>query len=1205
MDEQALFDAALEYDDPAQQAVFLDQACGDDAELRARVELLLGVNRRLGDFLETPAWPAEQPIPSRLGDYQLVREIDHGGMGVVYEAVQISLHRRVALKILPLANMLDPRQLQRFRNEATAAASLDHPHIVTVFSVGFDQGVHFIAMQYIEGRTLAQLIEQRREMSDPQAMAATPAQAGEETENTLPLPSEDLASPEPAATGRQEAPAVPAVPRELESQRLEIPDGAAGPLENGDRRSTGKEQNQVSAQDDGSQSPFFRKLTTRGGDFFRLVAELGMQAAEALEHAHQLGVVHRDVKPSNMLVNAAGHLWITDFGVAMTQNDTGLTASGSLPGTVRYMSPEQAQGDRRMLDFHTDIYSLGATLYELLTLEPVIRATDRTAMLDEIQHQEPRPPRQLERTIPYDLETIVLRALAKRPLERYATAGELAADLRRFACGEPILARRPTRWQRCSHWCRRHRVWVTSALIALVAFLILNLISFTLALMWEQAERQRVQAALAAVEVRERHAQDLLYAADMQLANYAWHDGDARQMVELLDRYVPQPGVEDLRGFEWFLLRQLSRREHTDLLGNRDRPQGPLYFTCISPDGALLAATGAGDEIFLLSARSLQLLHVLDTGQGEVNGLAFDPTSCRLASVGDDGTLRIWDLETLQSGTPIPVHRGEAWQVVFTRDGARLITCGDDLLIRLWDAETGQALSTLQGHTAAVEAISLSADGRTLGSAGADKSARLWDLDSGAELLCLGGDEGHTGRLSSITFSPDGRWVATGGLDRTVRVWDAKTGERKTMFEHPDSVHSVAFDETGELLAAGDRGGSIRLYRYEGDWEFLSRNEIRLPPTPRPSEDSDSRSDGRGAALSVSDTSLVPPSPNTRGILLSHQGRVYRVVFGPEPGQLVSAGEDGRLICWHYQPPEIEVQFGDLGQVEDVVFVGDGSYLATAGAWGVYLIDATRGGVAKRLDERGAWLSLAISADRDLVAAAHRDGLVRVWDVSDEMNPRLRSEWSVGEPIHCHQMALSPHGEHLAIACWHQAATQAGMQTEGGVLVFDTLRGVRTHAFPAIRPECVAFAPDGLHLVGDSHNTVLVWNLATGDTTHNLSGHTTTVKAVAVSLDNRTVASAGLDRRLRLWDVDSQAPRIDIVAHPSGIQTLAFSPDGRSLVTGDQGGVLRIWQVATGRMLLEWKRPGVFVVKVAFSPQSNRLAYLSEDGRAWVIRAPR
>jgi tetratricopeptide (TPR) repeat protein len=359
-------------------------------------------------------WAAEEaPVTGTLGDFRIVREVGRGGMGVVYEAEQISLGRRVALKVLPFAAALDAKQLQRFRNEAQAAAHLHHQNIVPVYAVGQERGAYFYAMQFIEGHTLAALVQEMRR----------------------------LAGRERAGRGGSRDP---------------ISQAACGPA------------------GDTARQPALALSTVRSmrdPARFRTAARLAVQAAEALEHAHGRGVVHRDVKPANLLVDGQGNLWVTDFGLAQVQGDARLTLTGDLVGTLRYMSPEQALAQPVAVDQRTDIYSLGATLYELLTLEPAFHGRDRQELLRQIAFEEPRRPRRVCQAVPAELETIVLMAMAKNPAERYATAQELADDLARFLKDEPILAKRPTLVQRARKWARRHRPAVWSAAAALLVTL--------------------------------------------------------------------------------------------------------------------------------------------------------------------------------------------------------------------------------------------------------------------------------------------------------------------------------------------------------------------------------------------------------------------------------------------------------------------------------------------------------------------------------------------------------------------------------------------------------------------------------------------------------------------------------------------------------------------------------------------------------------
>jgi serine/threonine protein kinase/Tfp pilus assembly protein PilF len=406
----------------------------------------------------SPTWDDGTPLGD-LGDFRLLREVGRGGMGVVYEAEQVSLNRRVALKVLPFAAALDARQLQRFKHEAQAAALLHHTNIVPVYAVGCDRGVHYYAMQFIDGQSLAEVIAALRPEGNPAAPAAETGPAG-------------VLATERSANRRA---------------------------------------------------------------YFESVARLGVQAAEALDHAHQQGVIHRDIKPANLLLDAAGHLWVADFGLARGRAGPGLTGTGDVVGTLRYMAPEQALARRAVTDHRCDVYALGATLYEALTLEPAFPGDDRAALLRQIADGAVRPPRRLAPALPAALETVVLKAMARDPGHRYATAQELADDLRRFLEGRPVLAKPPSPAERALRWAGRHR----AAIAAGVAGLALAAALSTAAAVLVWREQNQTAAALTQARAQARRAEEHFARA---------LDGVTRLLTRLEDpRWNGAPGIDELR----------------------------------------------------------------------------------------------------------------------------------------------------------------------------------------------------------------------------------------------------------------------------------------------------------------------------------------------------------------------------------------------------------------------------------------------------------------------------------------------------------------------------------------------------------------------------------------------------------------------------------------------------------------------------------
>jgi serine/threonine protein kinase/WD40 repeat protein len=785
-----------------------------------------------------PAFPLE-----RLGDYRVIREIGRGGMGIVYEAEQMALGRHVALKVLPAAATGDARCLLRFRREACSAARLHHTNIVSVFDIGERDGVHYYAMQFIHGQSLDAIITdlaRLRGQEDRQEAARSPAWAVPQS----PASAAGLASS--LLSGRFREP-----PGDIACDSKASDADIASPLA---EASDGKSGGSLSAVLSGDPD-----LSARSHlHFYRSVARVGLQIADALAYAHAQRVLHRDIKPSNLLLDAEGTIWVTDFGLAKEEGGD-LTRTGEVVGTLRYMAPERFSGHS---DVRSDIYSLGLTLYELLTLRPAFEEHDRARLIRVISHQEPLPPRKIDTRVPRDLETIVLKAIAKEPGSRYARAEELREDLRRFLADRPIHARRALPWERMRRWCRRNPGWAATIGTVLGLLVTMAVGGSLLSL--------HLERALAALQSADQAKTEKLWEAYVERARALRTSGRIGQRLraleaiseakkikltpELRDEAVAALVLPDAEIFrEWngcpertvawshdAALRRYARLDKEGALtvcqltdqgedvifripALKNYPTGAIH---MSPDGRFLAhvyapalnGIGLGMRLWNLTGPMPTVQLEEPSGVQELT-VAFHTDGRRLALGHTNGTVSVYDLAS------VAVKRLNLGQVprslaFHPSDGRLAAACGD--CVRLLDVDSGTERRPLRlpGIDSWSHGMAWHPAGKLLATTSEDQKIHIWDTETASESMPA--LEGHKSSGIYMGFNKTGDRLLSFGWDGQTRLWDILTGQ--TILTLPGRCSQFSAD--GSLVGMDQAGTRLRI------WRLADGRELRCIRAP-------------------------------------------------------------------------------------------------------------------------------------------------------------------------------------------------------------------------------------------------------------------------------------------------------------------------------------------------------------------------------------
>jgi WD40 repeat protein len=1099
-----------------------------------------------------PLSPSGQP--RRFGDYELLNEIARGGMGIVYRARQISLNRTVAVKVLLFGRFASDAFVKRFKAEAEAAASLQHPNIVAVYEVGEHDGQHYFSMELIEGHDLARLVRDK------------------------PLPP-------------------------------------------------------------------------------RQAAQLVKTIAEAVEYAHRRGVLHRDLKPSNVLLDAASQPRVTDFGLAKrlavppsggpggaepaeagTTND--LTVTGQLLGSPNFMPPEQADPKRGAVNSASDVYSLGAILYHLVTGRPPFLADTLEQALAQLLHHEPVSPRLLNPSVPADLETICLKCLEKEPPKRYATAQAMADELGRFLRDEPILARPAGPAEKLWRWCRRQPV--VAGLTFAVALLLLAVALGALiaaqrintARLEEQRERQTAQQA----------SRDLAGSVDhleLQLGEERFHAGDVSSGLAHLAavmRRDPSNHVATQRLFSALLHRNFPFPAAPPLTG-----LGRVWNVEFSADGKrllvlweLTSTQGRQSFVRIWDAATSQPLTPPLENAGLVLRAYFSPDGRRLLTASADQTARVWDGVTGAPVTPMLNQGGAIQAACFSPDSARFLTITSERKARLWESATGRLLNVWLVHSTTPVVARFSPDGQLVATASILGSVRLWHTATGTEArdYFSGTNLALAGRVRSLQFSRDGQRLLTASADRAARLWDVKTGaligepmqHRETASAQfsPDGqgIVTASADHTAQIWDAGSarpvgpplrHSGGLEDVQFSPDgarlltaswdntaqlWDVTTGQHVSAPLRHRErvwtvNFSPDGQRVVTGAADGVAQVWDVRPTA-AREVMVAHSKDVVYADFSPDATRFATASEDRTARIWNTTDGQpLTPPLTHKAPVLKVEFSSDGRILVTASMDGTARVWETANGnlLATLRHQSGIWSAHFDRGSRRVVTAS-ADRTARVWDAEsgEPLTPPLPHETSVGEA------RFSPDGSRVATAGNDHTARLwdafTGESLSPNLVHDDNVNDVQ-------------FSPDGGRIAtASTDKTARLWNGHNGAPIGRPLLHVAVVNSVAFSPDGRRLVTASWDRTARVWDVATGAALGEVMQHDDQVRWAWFSPDGSRIVTASLDGAARVWDAGTGQPVSEPLRHAGKVFNAQFSPDGQRVLTASGDGTARVWEVP-